>query len=776
MRHIASSESNFYLTTDNLSEVFLNIAGKMSKAATSAKVTDPMGYDTTIGYNFTVYVDETHPVTASQGVATVAADLKSISWDLGDNGTGGDVTETASTLTYYIKLNVDPGKVVEPSQLLDTNEDASVVYKNYLAKWCGQYFPLPKLTTGSGTINVKYYLVNTSGQPINSSGNVVSYANRVLVATEDTFAVEVNTSITVAEYAKTIDGHINQSTTAKDENGNNVPTTLNVTRKPIYLNFPYYIANTYNESHVYGGEIATNYSINEIREFGASINSVKHDKVGYTLSAITVTPLNLGTIDLMAGSVTGTMPAEDVTVVYTYTANGQKYTVNYLEKGTDKVLEEAVTKDAKFAQVITGASEAIAITGYTYDSVDPASLTIGTNNDSNVINVYYTANGQKYTVNHYLLGTTPSLYLSEIKDAKFGDVIDGVDEVITILGYVYVSADPVKLTIDTDNDANIINVYYTNETIEIPVAKTWIDGYKEPQYYNNLISLNSTPVQRPESIILDLVDEDGHVAATITLPDENGYWSGKFIVPKYDENSNVINYFNYTVEEEPLDDYIYVVDSWLTEEDFSDGFGVYNIEAIKVPVTKEWQGPSEEIIITLLNEKGESTGYTLTLNKENGWEDYFKLPKYVFDEEEMDWYEVDYSGYTINESEVEGYSPEITGNVNEGFNIVNNLNEVTYTVNYLDYDTGLSVAPRITRLGIYYDKITEHAIDVNGYNKVGQIEKTITLGSGDNVINFYYSQGQILQSDFFEVNWLYETGYNTKDYNERYSLDGEGSL
>lgn len=111
-------------------------------------------------------------------------------------------------------------------------------------------------------------------------------------------------------------------------------------------------------------------------------------KTGYTFEGwYADEELTIGVDKLPENMVAGT------TYYYAkWNVNAQTYTVNYLEKGTNNVLAEAETKDTVYGSVITGADEKIDIEGYSYDSVDPVTLTIGTDNSLNVINVYYTQN------------------------------------------------------------------------------------------------------------------------------------------------------------------------------------------------------------------------------------------------------------------------------------------------------------------------------------------------------------------------------------------------
>ena len=159
--------------------------------------------------------------------------------------------------------------------------------------------------------------------------------------------------------------------------------------------------------------------------------------------------------------VSGTMPADNVEVTVTYTKRTDlSYTVNYLEKDTEKVLHDAkVQGGMTFEDVVTSADEVIDIDGYNYDSVDKDTLTIGTGD--NVINIYYTKKtGLSYTVNYLEKDTEKVLHDAKVQGGMtFEDVVTSADEVIDIDGYNYDSVDKDTLTIGTGD--NVINIYYT---------------------------------------------------------------------------------------------------------------------------------------------------------------------------------------------------------------------------------------------------------------------------------------------------------------------------
>ena len=165
----------------------------------------------------------------------------------------------------------------------------------------------------------------------------------------------------------------------------------------------------------------------------------------------------------------------EINIYYTK-RNDLSYTVNYLEKDTNKVLHEAKVKDGMtFEEVVNSADEVITIEGYNYDSVDKDTLTIGTG--ENVINIYYTKKTDlSYTVNYYWNGTTEKVADSKtVNDQTFEAEV--TEHPVEAEGYTPVSTDPKTITIDADSIKNVITFYYyKNVTLEANSATATYDG------------------------------------------------------------------------------------------------------------------------------------------------------------------------------------------------------------------------------------------------------------------------------------------------------------
>lgn len=112
---------------------------------------------------------------------------------------------------------------------------------------------------------------------------------------------------------------------------------------------------------------------------------VENDLVQGTAYNVTSPAIPGYTVD--KATVSGSMPAQDVTEIVTYTKRSDlSYTVNYYWNGTDTKVKESKNVDGKtFQESVTESPETIK--GYTPVRNDTATITIGVEN--NVINFYY---------------------------------------------------------------------------------------------------------------------------------------------------------------------------------------------------------------------------------------------------------------------------------------------------------------------------------------------------------------------------------------------------
>ena len=174
----------------------------------------------------------------------------------------------------------------------------------------------------------------------------------------------------------------------------------------------------------------------------------------------------------------GTDASQNVINLYYTKRADLKYTVNYLELDTNKVLQTRKTAEATFADVITAMEEKIEIPGYTYKLANPDRIVIATDESKNVLNLYYTKRTDlKYTVNYLEKDTDQVLRSAKTDQATFEEVINAKDEIVNIEGYKYIYSNPESITISADETENIINIYYE----KIPEV-----NYKVEYYFNGV--------------------------------------------------------------------------------------------------------------------------------------------------------------------------------------------------------------------------------------------------------------------------------------------------
>ena len=234
----------------------------------------------------------------------------------------------------------------------------------------------------------------------------------------------------------------------------------------------------YTVEYYYDGEKDTT-KTDTIEATYQDVISTYTDKniTGYKLEKTENLPLTVSEVE-----------ANNVIKVYYVKRTDLSYTVNYLEKGTNKVLHDAKKlENQTFGTVITASinneleviEKPVAITGYSCVEVDKETMTIGIANNS--INFYYTKNEYKYTVEHYWEGLNGQWEKDEmsspdeIKSALYEDIITEYT-VHQRDGYVLSHATPpednttnVSLQITENEDTNVIKVYYIRNNFNYTV-------------------------------------------------------------------------------------------------------------------------------------------------------------------------------------------------------------------------------------------------------------------------------------------------------------------
>ena len=156
-------------------------------------------------------------------------------------------------------------------------------------------------------------------------------------------------------------------------------------------------------------------------------------------------------------TIPSTIADKGVIKVY-YVAKEFKYTVKYVLEGTDTELTAGYTKSATFGTEV-GADKKN-IEGYTVVDADKK-LTIGSDENQNVLVIEYRANTYGYSVEYYYDGVKDESATLN-KSAQFNTKVNSYDPGEKP-GYKFEKNENLPLTITTDASKNVIKVYYVKD-------------------------------------------------------------------------------------------------------------------------------------------------------------------------------------------------------------------------------------------------------------------------------------------------------------------------
>ena len=419
--------------------------------------------------------------------------------------------------------------------------------------------------------------------------------------------------------------------------------------------------------------------------------------------------------------------------------------VNYLEKVTNKVLhDQKVQGGMTYEDTITSASEKIDISGYNYDSVDPETLTIGTG--ENVINIYYTKRTDlSYTVKYLEKDTDKVLSPQKVKDGMtFGTVITSSDEVIKIDGYNYDSVDKDTLEIGTGD--NVINIYYTKRTdlsYKVNYLEKDTDKVLSPQKVKDGMTFGTVITSSDEVIKIDGYNYDSVDKDTLTIG--TGKNEINIYYTKRNDLSYTVNYLekvtNKVLHDQKVQGGMTYEDTITSASEKIDISG-YNYDSVDPETLTIGTG---ENVINIYYTKRNDLSYTVNYLE--------KVTNKVLHDQKVQGgmtYEdtitsasekIDISGYNYD-----SVDPE-TLTIGTGENVINiyytKRNDLSYTVNYLEKDT-LNVLhnPKVQD-GMTFDEVVnsaDEAIGIDGYNYDSADKAELTIGTGKNEINLYYTK------------------------------------
>ena len=292
-------------------------------------------------------------------------------------------------------------------------------------------------------------------------------------------------SLTVTEqaaYNTVISTYPNQCpTNYRLDKTENLPLTIGMSGNVIKV---YYVKNVFTLTIHYryaeGGTAAEDHVASDLVQ-GTAYNVTSPAIPGYTVDKATVS---------------GSMPAQDVTETVTYTKRSDlSYTVNYYWNGTNTKVEESKKVDGKtFQESVTESPKTIE--GYTSVRDDTQTITIGVKD--NVINFYYyknveltansgsfTYNGQPHTVEGYTCdtagvnfeGITAAETQTAVGNYPVNFAESPVNKIDATAKYIVVEANPGELVITADAGEVVVMIRGHNDMKVYDGKEYTVTGY-----------------------------------------------------------------------------------------------------------------------------------------------------------------------------------------------------------------------------------------------------------------------------------------------------------
>ncbi len=438
---------------------------------------------------------------------------------------------------------------------------------------------------------------------------------------------------------------------------------------------------------------------------------------------------------------------------------GYTYKVNYLEDGTNTVLETQEVRIDKLRNK-TYSENAKEIAGYNYDA---ATKEITISEDNQEINFYYTKKTDyNYTVNYLEQGTNEVLHTAKpVSNKTYKETITETAEVIS--GYNVVGSETQEFVLDEYNKE--INFYYTKKNNLVYTVEYYKDEVLNDvaHYINSKEYGNKT---YKDSITSDMIDvnmfkpsfgyQDGVIKTTMPYEIIDGRNVIQVLYNKRNDLQYTVKYVDSVTKEEIINSELRDNKTYLEtyEETAKDAPFGYNAAA---EATKS---------ITLTDD---NMTLVFEYSKKN---DFNYIVKYVDKDTKEEIAERKTKGNVTYNSEITETAKDITGYNLEGentqtFNVdeydktitfeYSKKTDYNYIVKYIDKDTKEEISERKTKGNVTYNsEITETAKDITGYNLEGNSTQTFNVDEYDKTITFEYSK----KTDYnYTVNYL-EQGTN----------------
>lgn len=352
------------------------------------------------------------------------------------------------TIEYYYDGIIDNSKTVNDTALLGSQ---ITTYPNKVITGykLDSVDTLPMTITNDATNNVLkvYYIKDTFGY------TVEYYYDGVKDDTLTTTGSALFGSQVSTYSPQPKDGYVFDS--------DNTPITISATPSNNVIKV-YYVKDSFGYSieYYYDNIIDTSKTVTGTAVFGSQITTYP-DKVidGYKLDQVLTLPMTITS-----------NPANNVLRVY-YGKDTFGYTVEYYYDGTIDNTKTEVDSGILGSLVTTYTDKVI--DGYIFDEVIGLPLTITSTPSSNVIKIYYVKDSFGYSIEYYYDNTIDTSKTVTGTGVFGSQITTYPDKVID--GYKLGSTDNLPMTITSDEDENVIKIYYVKDNFDYTI-EYYYDG------------------------------------------------------------------------------------------------------------------------------------------------------------------------------------------------------------------------------------------------------------------------------------------------------------
>ncbi|MBV1756906.1 MAG: InlB B-repeat-containing protein [Dethiosulfatibacter sp.] len=503
------------------------------------------------------------------------------------------------------------------------------------------------------------------------------------------------------------------------------PTQINVTGENDSINI-YYVYDTYGYTieYYYDDIIDNSKTVNDTALLGSQINTYPNKNItGYKLDKVEPTLPLIITDD----------PLDNVIKVY-YVKDTFGYSVEYYY---DNVIhnDKTETGTALFEDEIETYTDK-PIDGYKFDSTNNLPLTITSDEDANVIEVYYVKDSFGYTIEYYYDNIIDN-DKTETGTALFGDEITTYTDK-PIDGYKLDQVLTIPMTITSNPANNVLRIYYGKDNF----------GYSVEYYYEGDIDSDKTEVGSAElgsqvttytDKVIDgyKLDKEENLPLTISSTSSNNVIKVFYIKDSFDYS--VEYYYEGNIDGDKTETYSALFgDEIETYTDkVIDGYKLDSTNNLPLTITSDEDANVIEVYYVK-----DSFDYTIEYYYDDIIDnDKTETETALFGDEINTYPDKNINGYKVDYTD--GLPLTITSD--EDANVIKVFYVPTdgyyYTVYYLEQGTETQLAtPKVVDEQVFGTTIPESAIAITGYTAVPPTQQSVTIDNEeDNEITFYYT-------------------------------------